>query len=43
MTMTMTKIAMLTNESNLIIKQENDWAKRDANPLKKKNNLIVNY
>ena len=36
MTMTMTKIEMLTNERNLITKQENDWAKRSAKPLNEK-------
>ena len=36
MTMSMTKIGMLTNERNFITKRENDWAKRNAKPLNEK-------
>ena len=36
MTMTMTKIGMLTSERNLITKRDNDWAKRNVKPLNKK-------
>ena len=32
----MTKIGMLTNETNLITKQENDYVKRNAKPLNEK-------
>ena len=48
--MTMTKIGMLTNERNLIIKRENDWTKRYAKPLNETvktqidvTNLVLNY